>query len=147
MKALSLTEPWATLVITGEKENETRTWKTAYRGTIAVQAAKSFPPWAKAYLANDFFKSKLARHEFHAPEDFSLGAIIGTVQIVEMIRTEDYARQIAGAVELLFGDYEPGRWVWRLAEPKRLRKPIPCKGALSLWEVPADIEKQILVQN
>jgi hypothetical protein len=146
MKALSLTEPWATLVITGEKENETRSWKTAHRGIVAIHAAKSFPPWAKAYLENDFFKAKLARHGFNAQVDFRLGAIIGTVQVVEMIRTEDFAAAIAGTPEALFGDYEPGRWAWKLAGPQRLTKPIPCKGALSLWEVPKEIERLIAEQ-
>jgi hypothetical protein len=36
--------------------------------------------------------------------------------------------------ELSFGDYKPGRYAWILTNLKPLEKPIPAKGALSLWE-------------
>ena len=46
MKALSLTQPWAELVVLGEKQWETRSWRTSHRGRIAIHAAKKFPAWA-----------------------------------------------------------------------------------------------------
>ena len=49
MKVLTLFQPWATLVILGEKKIETRSWKTNYRGEIAIHAGKK---WIKVYLKN-----------------------------------------------------------------------------------------------
>jgi activating signal cointegrator 1 len=43
MKALSLMQPWATLLICGEKTVETRSWRTSHRGLLAVHASKTFP--------------------------------------------------------------------------------------------------------
>lgn len=40
MKAISLWQPWATLIATGAKQIETRSWATSYRGPIAIHAAK-----------------------------------------------------------------------------------------------------------
>lgn len=40
MKAITITEPWATLVAIGAKQIETRSWPTSYRGPIAIHAAK-----------------------------------------------------------------------------------------------------------
>jgi hypothetical protein len=40
MKVLSLTQPWATLAAIGAKKIETRSWSTAYRGPLAIHAAK-----------------------------------------------------------------------------------------------------------
>ena len=40
MKAISLTQPWATLVAIGAKQIETRSWGTPYRGELAIHAAK-----------------------------------------------------------------------------------------------------------
>ena len=40
MKALSLWQPWASLIAAGVKKVETRHWPTAYRGPIAIHAAK-----------------------------------------------------------------------------------------------------------
>lgn len=44
MKALTLTQPWASLVALGEKRIETRSWGTSYRGELAIHAAASIPP-------------------------------------------------------------------------------------------------------
>lgn len=41
MKALSLWQPWATLIQVGVKWIETRSWRTAYRGPLAIHAGCS----------------------------------------------------------------------------------------------------------
>ena len=43
MKALSLTQPWATLVVIGAKRIETRFWHTSYVGPLLIHAAKAIP--------------------------------------------------------------------------------------------------------
>ena len=48
MRALSLTEPWATLVAIEAKRIETRSWQTGYRGELLIHAAKNYPGWARA---------------------------------------------------------------------------------------------------
>jgi len=40
MKAISLLQPWATLVVTGVKTIETRSWGTKYRGPILIHASQ-----------------------------------------------------------------------------------------------------------
>lgn len=41
MKALTIKEPWATLIIDGYKKYEFRSWKTKYRGKILIHAGMS----------------------------------------------------------------------------------------------------------
>ena len=36
--------------------------------------------------------------------------------------------------ELLFGDYEPGRYAWMLEDVRQFAEGVPAKGALGLWE-------------
>ena len=172
MKALSLTEPWATLVATGEKKIETRSWKTPYRGLIAIHAAKNFPAWAKEAVGVSFFKV-LEKHGIFSPSDFTLGAIIGVTEIKACLSTNGQARlqfsagnieiengvvtknemsgvcykkPLPGTAENCFGDYSANRFMWFLENPQRLKDPIPCRGALSLWDVPINIEQQIKAQ-
>jgi activating signal cointegrator 1 len=38
VRVLSLLQPWASLLVFGEKRVETRSWKTAYRGPVAIHA-------------------------------------------------------------------------------------------------------------
>ena len=43
MKAITLWQPWASLIACGAKKYETRSWATRYRGPIAIHAAKKYP--------------------------------------------------------------------------------------------------------
>lgn len=52
MKALSLTQPWATLVAIGAKKIETRSWSTSYRGPVAIHASKGYPGRYAWFLEN-----------------------------------------------------------------------------------------------
>lgn len=52
MKALTLTQPWATLVAIGAKRIETRSFQRSYRGPLAIHAAKTFP-WDAQTFANE----------------------------------------------------------------------------------------------
>jgi activating signal cointegrator 1 len=39
MKAISLLQPWATLVVMGVKTIETRSWQTPHRGELLIHAS------------------------------------------------------------------------------------------------------------
>ena len=43
MKALVVKEPWASLIVTGKKKIEYRTWITRYRGPLLICVAKDPP--------------------------------------------------------------------------------------------------------
>ena len=42
MKALTIKEPWASLIINGYKTYEFRSWNTSYRGKILIHAGRGF---------------------------------------------------------------------------------------------------------
>lgn len=140
MKALSLTQPWAELVVLGEKQWETRSWRTSHRGRIAIHASKKFPRWAKDLTETDpYFVTTLGNCPI---TELPLGAIVGTVEIIRMEPTNDL-RDILGRKEIAFGDYQVERWGWELANPVELAEPIPCRGALGLWELPGDVHAKM----
>ena len=127
MKALSLTQPWATLVVTGAKRFETRSWTTTYRGPLLIHAAKGFPVSARVFAHTEFTLGRL-------PARIARGAIIGRVVLKNVYRAEELASTLT-PLERLYGDYTPGRWAWELAEAEMFETPIPYKGALGLFEV------------
>jgi hypothetical protein len=141
MKALSLWQPWASLIACGAKTIETRSWQPPARldgQRIAIHAAKRTDdlyllgqrPFAD-YLA------PLAGGRVTLP----LGAIIGTVRLVgcELI-TPELCRAVhqreGGNDELSFGDYRTGRYAWHLADPRPLAVPVPTIGRQGFWNVP-----------
>ena len=129
MKALSLTQPWATLVATGAKRIETRSWSTKYTGRIAIHASKGFPRWAKETCFEEPFISLLGPHRELLPR----GAVIATATLMGCRRTEDVAHQL-DKQELALGDYSEGRFAWFLGDVEPIVIPIPARGALGLWE-------------
>lgn len=134
MKTLTLTQPFASLVAIGAKRIETRSWKTSYRGPLAIHAAKGFPMWAQALCVDEPFYSALSPLEaaFRLPR----AVIVATCQLVDIRETGGTCawEPDNGTDERAFGDYAPGRFMWLLEDVQPLPKPIPVKGALGLWE-------------
>ncbi len=126
MKALSLTQPWATAVAIGLKQWETRGWATRYRGPLAIHAAKNFPRWAKEFAQAEYTLGRL-------PSPLPRGAIIATCELVGCRPTFEIEPEIS-AIEKLYGDYGEGRFAFHLVNVKLLPKPIPARGSLGLWE-------------
>ena len=126
MKALSLRQPWAELVMQGKKTLELRNWAVSYRGPLAIHAGKTLPVWA--------FRSVLEAHGFRkAFLELPLGAVVATCTLVDCVRiTLD---NVPPAPEFDFGDYTTGRWAWYLSDVKPLAVPVPARGNLGLWEV------------
>lgn len=135
MKALSLIQPSATAIAINVKKVETRSWSTNFRGQIAIHASKGFPKWAREFASLEYTFGRL-------PNRVPLGAIIALATIINVVRTEGVVTQIS-AIERLYGDYSEGRFAWILSDVVALPEPIPCKGALGLWEVPPGIIDQI----
>lgn len=140
MKAITLIQPWASLVAIGAKEYETRSWTTNYRGPIAIHASKGFPKACQELCDTEPFRSILRRAWGTGNWEDALprGMVIATAQLVDIRLIGSALRThilVSGKPsELEFGDYTTGRYAWRLADVQPLRELIPAKGALGLWE-------------
>ncbi|WP_042472845.1 ASCH domain-containing protein [Bacillus ndiopicus] len=138
MKAITITQPWASLIALGEKQFETRGWSTSYRGKIAIHAGKKVNE-----EAFEDFKAIFKRHGITSAKELLTGAVIATANLVEChkVTNEDHENDIAmtdgpkiSGQEYRVGDYSPNRYAWELDSVQHLPKPIPAKGKLSLWE-------------
>jgi hypothetical protein len=153
MNAISLWNPWALFVKLNEKKNETRSWYTSYRGLLAIHAAKTFPKEAKELCWTEPFRSILLKHGYDLSfSNMPFGCIVATVNLVDcckvrcvrpvkidgiIVRTaflESKNRLIeVSGQELIFGNYDPGRYIWLFEDIKPLPEPIPAKGKQGLW--------------
>lgn len=138
MKALTLTQPWASLVIEGVKRYETRGWQTAYRGPLAIHAAKGWTSEDRDFLS-DLIRSGVLRNRPTARTP--LGAVLGIVELEDVFSTDsgpywdwDAGIGLTGYTEADLGDYSPRRFAWRLRVVEPFPEPIPAKGALGLWD-------------
>lgn len=138
MKAISLLQPWATLVVMGAKKIETRSWNTKYRGELIIHASKRRLPHFEIWFYNLCMSCGV--DPYNCPQ----GAIVGKVNLEDTFSTERSLfvpnLQRNGQIweltetEIAFGDYSEDRYGWLLSDPVQFDKPIPAKGCLGLWE-------------
>ena len=134
MKCLSLTQPWATLVVTGKKQYETRSWSTRYRGPLLIHAAKGYPVSAEMFAYQQVKAGRLVAPP--AGPSLPHGAIIGQVDLIGVWSTDNpILRDELTDVERELGDYSPGRFAWALAYPVSFACHIVQRGALGLFNV------------
>lgn len=131
MKALSLLQPWATLVVIGAKTIETRSWQTTYRGELLIHASLGKKG---SNLCTDAPFSRYIKTFQQLP----FGAIIGSVVLKDVVPVESLNFSVPKLAALTleekaFGDYTTGRYAWLLTNPLQFQNPIPIKGTLGLW--------------
>lgn len=149
MKAITIKQPWASLIALGEKKIETRAWKTSYRGPILIHAGKQIDNWI---CHQEPYLKILNSHNIILSSDLPTGVIIAKAILVDCIKMNDLVPnddgdpiastlengQVISGNEFEFGDYSTGRYAWILEDIEQI-KPIPAKGQLSLWNF--DFEK------
>lgn len=135
MKAVSLIQPYAQLIVDGRKLYETRTWQPKpweWQKPLAIHASRQ---WG---IPEQYFAGSCG----YDVEAMPLGAIVGIAQIRTCLGTDVLKSLPPG--EMALGDFSSGRFAWRMEMILKLDEPIRCSGALQLWDVPTIIEGRLL---
>lgn len=131
MKAITLWQPWATLVVLGEKGFETRSWATNYRGELAIHAAKRWDADLRRVACTDPFRKVLQKYSM-VPEQLPRGSVIGIVRLTNCLKIRAETTLLLTEQEIAFGDWMPGRFVWVLDDFGQI-EPVPARGWPGLW--------------
>ena len=142
MKALTIWQPWAWWVASGQKVIENRPWaapKAAIGTEIAIHAGKVFDEDAYELLRReDLQVYKETRWPSNPDGERVQGAILGTAKILRCFEPEKY-HGTGGEEPLVDSPWAFGPYCWVLGDFRLLARPIPWKGALGLWEIPEHI--------
>ena len=126
MRAITILQPYAHLIVTGEKRVENRKWLTTYRGPIAIHAGKSHE-----WLEGDEVET-----------DMAFGAIVGTATLVDCIEIERIRLCELAIVNrfpwITQHEHAEGPFCFVLENVRRC-VPIPFKGAQGLFFVPDSV--------
>lgn len=141
IRALSLLQPWASAVALGLKQFETRSWKTPYRGRVAIHASKG---WT-VECSGVFYYNDIVNHEFEVygiddHKDFPRGRIVAIAKLVDIYRAEDVVNRLSDK-EFAFGNFGPGRYAWEFADVRPWIGP-EVKGKLGLWTLDPEYHEE-----
>ena len=124
MKALTIKEPYATLIAEGYKEYEFRTWKTNYRGEVLIHAGKSL------------YEKNLERFNDRDLK-YSFGKIIAKATLTDCVEVdEEFSKKMIKKDPDVYQNLTRKRdkplYGFKLENVKRI-KPIEVKGQLGFW--------------
>jgi activating signal cointegrator 1 len=125
MRALTILQPWAEMIARGVKRVENRTWRTKYRGPLAIHVGKSL-----AWMESEDAGAWPERYGADMPraDELTFGAIIAVAELVDCVRVEDLPAELRGH------PFAAGPWCWVLSDARRI-EPIACKGAQMVWMI------------
>ena len=123
MKVLTIKQPWATLIIQGDKRFEFRSWKTKYRGELLIHAGKGID------------KEAVKRLEKYLPKELPIGKILGKVTLVDCIKmSPDFKEKLLKEnSEIYTKSSFQENYGWQLDNVEVFDELVEAKGHLSLW--------------
>lgn len=138
MKALTLHQPWASLIAVGAKTTETRTWaapRFLWGDVLAIHTGEKEDRGLREH--------DLGVVHFLGTEALPKGAIVAIARLKNCIPTE---KSRPGTLDDYFGDYSWGRWAWLLVDVQPLAEPVPMTGHQRLWTIPAPLLGEVTRQ-
>ena len=129
MRALSFRQPWASLIVSGQKTIEWRSWTTKFRGDLLV--CSTVRGDARYYWYLESIKDKAEKEE--AKRKMPLGFAVGIVTIASVRTFLSSDRNAAWWADGEKLPDSPG-FAWVLKNPREI-EPFPVKGKMSFFNV------------
>ncbi|XP_041034583.1 activating signal cointegrator 1 [Carcharodon carcharias] len=130
---LSMHQPWASLLVSGIKRAEGRTWYTSHRGRLWIAAAAKRPSPQEITEIEGTYRAMYGR-DIEFPKDYPTGCLLGCVDVTDCVSQEQYREQ--------FTDQECGSpFVFICTNPQELLVKFPIKGRHKIWKLDSKIHQ------
>jgi hypothetical protein len=135
LRAITLCQPWASLLVIGARVYDVQHQPTLYRGELAIFAKLEFPEWAQHKALEREFAGLLSAAGLK-PWALPRGVVLGVADLVD-VQSIEQEGVVAGVamctLERRLSDYKVGRYAYRYERIRRLREPIGTRGRAGLW--------------
>lgn len=133
IRALSLHQPWASLIAWGFKRYETRHWTTAHRGLLAIHAAKHRDLDDEQDLLDDL-DCRFGYHDLTPAAELPRGQVVAIVRLVGCHRMTPAVMDEQSRLEERLGHWALDRFAWEIGDVRRLSPPVDARGYQGLWD-------------
>lgn len=162
IRALTVRQPWAHMIVHCGKTVENRSKPVSYRGLAAIHAGAysrwdraaeqdilarhAWLQWAVTLPPLNLADPRLNKNAIHI--DF--GAVIAVAGLAgchaDTECTDETGTRWPNGRRRCSPWARKGQWHWQLENVHPLARPVPCRGMLGLWRLPEDVEKAVRAQ-
>lgn len=134
MKALTIWQPYASLIGINKKRYETRSWYTTYRGPLLIHSGQRPMRWILKHSDEDALDVAIETFGTDGLLNLPTGRAICVVDLVNCIKMTPEFIAKRTPEELAVGDWQPGRYAWELKNPRPVEN-VELLGKQGLWNV------------
>jgi hypothetical protein len=138
MKCITVKQPWATLLVVGATQYLVRSWRTKYRGPLAIHASATFPRANFELCCDEVMRHVLRQYGYDYAIELPTQAVLGTIIVDDCLRVEEDNSLLFDPEDpaAVFGHLQWERWAWLCTNPRALPHPIPRVGRLGIYSIP-----------
>ena len=150
LRARTLIQPWASLIAAGAKRWETRSWPTAYRGTVLIHAGQARVPTERLDRDHRFVEEAMQVLGIADWDRLPKGAFVAVAEITGCTEIPaGRGLEHGDSRDSLCGDWRPGRDAWPLLNVRRIEPPyygptLAIRGHQGIWRVDEGVAEQAL---
>jgi len=143
MKAITIQQPYASLIMHGLKVFETRSWATPHRGPLLTHAARNFSNDNVELAHHADIAWHLAEYGYRNFMELPRGVILGEVELLDifpvaaLFNDADLHRtfgELLTPTELQAGHWINGHYAWLLRRTQQFQESVPARGQQGLWD-------------
>lgn len=132
--ALSMHQPWASLLVSGIKKHEGRTWYTAHRGILWIASTSKTPSQEEISQVEGQYRHSYSDSAPQFPKAYPVSCLLGCVEVTDCLAQEDYVEK--------YPDGESGSpFVFVCENPRELHVKFPMKGKHKIYKLDGNLHK------
>ncbi len=122
MKVITIKQPWASIIASGIKEYEFRSWKTNYRGKLLIHAGCTVDK-----EISNFKELNL---------EYPKKRIVALVELVDCLKLDDELnKKIISENNIAYGNKYREGYAWKIKLIKKINSDKEINGKLGLWNI------------
>ncbi|XP_055869636.1 activating signal cointegrator 1-like isoform X2 [Biomphalaria glabrata] len=131
---LSMHQPWASLLVSGIKKDEGRTWYTAHRGRLWIASTTKAPTTDEIKEMESIYSHIYKGHSLRFPTSYPTASLLGCVNVEDCLSQEDYREQ--------YPDGESNSpFVFICSNPQELLVKFPIKGKHKIYKLDQNVHQ------
>lgn len=144
VRVLSVRQPWASLLLSGVKKYECRSWAPRQVGVLLMHASSGKAAGMPELREERLFQRALTEAGLEDESAWPFSAILGAVEVTRIWEPGRPPR-LSAMDEFLVGDPDDS-YLWEVGRRWAFPDPIRCQGRLNLWTPPPDTNAAITRQ-